>query len=162
MAFTKLLRNLLRDKGIGERIVPIIPDEARTFGMDPLFKEVGIYSALGQLYDPVDSNLCSRIARPRTARCSRRASPRPARRRRSRPPGAYATHGEPMIPFYIFYSMFGFQRTGDELWAFADARGARLPAGRHGRPHDTQRRRSAARGRPLARARLGHPQRAHL
>ena len=57
MVFAKLLRNLLRDQGIGKRIVPIIPDEARTFGMDPLFKEVGIYSALGQLYEPVDSNL---------------------------------------------------------------------------------------------------------
>ena len=87
MAFAKLLRNLLRDKEIGERIVPIIPDEARTFGMDPLFKEVGIYSALGQLYDPVDSNLVLSLPRgARTARCSRRASPRPARRLRSRPP----------------------------------------------------------------------------
>ncbi len=86
MAFAKLLRNLLRDKQLGDRIVPIIPDEARTFGMDPLFKEVGIYSALGQLYDPVDSNLvlCA-TARPRTARCWRRGSPRPVRRLRSRP-----------------------------------------------------------------------------
>ena len=63
MAFAKLLRNLLRDQGIGERIVPIIPDEARTFGMDPLFKEVGIYSALGQLYEPVDSNLVLSLPR---------------------------------------------------------------------------------------------------
>ena len=63
MAFAKLLRNLLRDKELGDRIVPIIPDEARTFGMDPLFKEVGIYSALGQLYDPVDSNLVLQLPR---------------------------------------------------------------------------------------------------
>ena len=87
MAFAKLLRNLLRDKGIGKRIVPIIPDEARTFGMDPLFKEVGIYSALGQLLRPgrLEPGALA-TARRRTARCSRRASPRPARRPRSRPP----------------------------------------------------------------------------
>ena len=71
MAFAKLLRNLLRDKELGDRIVPIIPDEARTFGMDPLFKEVGIYSALGQLYDPVDSNLVL---------CYREATGRPGAR----------------------------------------------------------------------------------
>ena len=125
MAFAKLLRNLLRDEGIGRRVVPIIPDEARTFGMDPLFKEVGIYSALGQRYDPVDSNLD-----PLLSRGDRRAGARGGHHRgrldarRFQAAGtSYATHAEPMIPFYIFYSMFGFQRTGDELWAFGDARG---------------------------------------
>ncbi len=124
MAFTKMLRNLLRDPHVGQRVVPIIPDEARTFGMDPLFKEVGIYSALGQLYDPVDSNLVlsyreakdGQVLEEGITEAGSTASLQAAAT-------SYATHAEPMIPFYIFYSMFGFQRTGDELWAFADARG---------------------------------------
>ena len=124
MVFAKLLRNLLRDQAIGQRIVPIIPDEARTFGMDPLFKEVGIYSALGQRYEPVDSNLVlsyreaidGQVLEEGLTEAGSTASMQAAGT-------AYATHGEPMIPFYIFYSMFGFQRTGDELWAFGDARG---------------------------------------
>jgi pyruvate dehydrogenase E1 component len=124
MAFAKLLRNLLRDPVMGPRVVPIIPDEARTFGMDSLFKEVGIYSALGQLYDPVDSKLvfsyredmAGQILEEGLTEAGSTASVQAAGT-------AYATHGEPMIPFYIFYSMFGFQRTGDELWALGDARG---------------------------------------
>ena len=86
MVFTRILRNLIRDKELGPRIVPIIPDEARTFGMDPLFKEVGIYAALGQRYEPVDSTWSCRTARRPTARSSRRASPKRAPWPRSRPP----------------------------------------------------------------------------
>ena len=124
MAFAKLLRNLLRDKGIGERIVPIIPDEARTFGMDPLFKEVGIYSALGQLYDPVDSNLVLSYREAKDGQVLEEGITEAGSSASFQAAGtAYATHGEPMIPFYIFYSMFGFQRTGDQFWAFGDARG---------------------------------------
>ena len=124
MAFAKLLRNLLRDKEIGDRIVPIIPDEARTFGMDPLFKEVGIYSALGQLYDPVDSNLVLSYREATDGQVLEEGITEAGSSASFQASGtAYATHGEPMIPFYIFYSMFGFQRTGDEFWAFADARG---------------------------------------
>src|SRR5207253_2329395 len=124
MAFTRLLRNLLRDKNIGKRIVPIIPDEARTFGMDPLFKEVGIYSALGQLYDPVDSNLVLSYREAKDGQVLEEGITEAGSSASFQAAGtAYATHGEPMIPFYIFYSMFGFQRTGDEYWAFADARG---------------------------------------
>jgi pyruvate dehydrogenase E1 component len=124
MAFAKLLRNLLRDKGIGRRIVPIIPDEARTFGMDPLFKEVGIYSALGQLYDPVDSNLILSYREARDGQVLEEGITEAGSSASFQAAGtSYATHAEPMIPFYIFYSMFGFQRTGDEFWAFADARG---------------------------------------
>ncbi|HSH21875.1 MAG TPA: pyruvate dehydrogenase (acetyl-transferring), homodimeric type [Candidatus Caenarcaniphilales bacterium] len=124
MAFAKLLRNLLRDKQIGDRIVPIIPDEARTFGMDPLFKEVGIYSALGQLYDPVDSNLVLSYREAKDGQVLEEGITEAGSSASFQAAGtSYATHAEPMIPFYIFYSMFGFQRTGDEFWAFADARG---------------------------------------
>ena len=124
MAFARLLRNLLRDKVVGDRIVPIIPDEARTFGMDPLFKEVGIYSALGQLYEPVDSNLVLSYREAKDGQVLEEGITEAGSSASFQAAGtSYATHAEPMIPFYIFYSMFGFQRTGDEFWAFADARG---------------------------------------
>jgi pyruvate dehydrogenase E1 component len=124
MAFARLLRNLLRDPQIGKRIVPIIPDEARTFGMDPLFKEVGIYSALGQLYEPVDSNLVLSYREAKDGQVLEEGITEAGSSASFQAAGtSYATHAEPMIPFYIFYSMFGFQRTGDEFWAFADARG---------------------------------------
>ena len=124
MVFTRLLRNLIRDKELGPRIVPIIPDEARTFGMDPLFKEVGIYAALGQRYDPVDSELLlsyreavdGQVLEEGITESGSMASLQAAAT-------SYASHGFPMIPFYIFYSMFGFQRTGDQMWALGDARG---------------------------------------
>jgi len=123
MAFSKLLRNLLRDPAIGRRVVPIVPDEARTFGMDPLFKEVGIYAARGQRYDPVDSNLVlsyreatdGQVLEEGITEAGSSASFQAAAT-------SYASHAEPMLPFYIFYSMFGFQRTGDEFWAAADVR----------------------------------------
>ena len=105
-------------------MVPIIPDEARTFGMDSLFKEVGIYSALGQLYDPVDSNLVFSYREDKAGQILEEGLTEAGSTASMQAAGtAYATHGEPMIPFYIFYSMFGFQRTGDEIWAFGDARG---------------------------------------
>jgi transketolase C-terminal domain/subunit len=124
MVFTRILRNLIRDKQVGPRIVPIIPDEARTFGMDPLFKEVGIYAALGQHYVPVDSELLlsyreavdGQVLEEGITEAGSMASFQAAAT-------SYATHGHPMIPFYIYYSMFGFQRTGDQIWALADARG---------------------------------------
>jgi len=124
MAFTRLLRNLLRDKKIGKHIVPIIPDEARTFGMDPLFKEVGIYSPLGQRYEPVDADtllpyreaLDGQVLEEGITEAGSMASFTAAGT-------SYATLGVHMIPFYIFYSMFGLQRTGDQVWAFGDTRG---------------------------------------
>jgi pyruvate dehydrogenase E1 component len=124
MVFSRILRNLIRDKELGSRIVPIIPDEARTFGMDPLFKEVGIYAALGQRYSPVDSDLVlsyreavdGQVLEEGITEAGSMASLQAAAT-------SYATHAHPMIPFYIFYSMFGFQRTGDQIWALADARG---------------------------------------
>jgi pyruvate dehydrogenase E1 component len=124
MAFGRLLRNLIRDPQIGSRIVPIVPDEARTFGLDPLFKEVGIYSSMGQRYEPVDSDLVlsyreatdGQVLEEGITEAGAVASLQAAAT-------SYATHGLPLIPFYIFYSMFGFQRTGDQFWALADARG---------------------------------------
>jgi pyruvate dehydrogenase E1 component len=124
MVFARLLRNLIRDPGVGRRIVPIIPDEARTFGMDPLFKEVGIYAALGQRYEPVDSNLLLSYREAVDGQVLEEGITEAGAMASFQAAGtAYATHGEPMVPFYIFYSMFGFQRTGDQAWAFGDQRG---------------------------------------
>jgi pyruvate dehydrogenase E1 component len=121
MVFARLLSKLLRDKSIGRRIVPIVPDEARTFGMDALFSQVGIYSALGQLYEPVDKGKVlyyreskdGQVLEEGITEAGSMASFQAAAT-------AYATHGEPMVPFYIFYSMFGFQRTGDLMWQAGD------------------------------------------
>jgi pyruvate dehydrogenase E1 component len=124
MVFTRLLRNLLRDKELGPRIVPIIPDEARTFGMDPLFNEVGIYSSLGQVYQPVDSDLVLKYREARDGQVLEEGITEAGSVASLQAAGtSYATHAFPVIPFYSFYSMFGFQRTGDQIWAFADARG---------------------------------------
>jgi pyruvate dehydrogenase E1 component len=124
MAFVRLLRSLLRDPQIGRRIVPIIPDEARTFGMDPLFREVKIYSAAGQLYEPVDSNLVLRYAEAKDGQILEEGITEAGSMASFTAAGTcYATHGEFTIPFFIFYSMFGFQRIGDLAWAFGDARG---------------------------------------
>ncbi len=124
MVFTRLLRNLIRDPELGPRIVPIIPDEARTFGMDPLFKEVGIYSALGQRYEPVDSDLVLSYREAKDGQVLEEGITEAGSMASLLAAGtSYATNGVATIPFYIFYSMFGFQRTGDQAWAFADARG---------------------------------------
>ncbi len=124
MVFTRILRNLIRDKDLGPRIVPIIPDEARTFGMDPLFKEVGIYAALGQRYEPVDSDLVLSYREATDGQVLEEGITEAGSMASFQAAGtSYATHGHAAIPFYIFYSMFGFQRTGDQIWAFADARG---------------------------------------
>ena len=124
MAFGRLLRNLIRDPQIGARIVPIVPDEARTFGLDPLFKEVGIYAPGGQRYEPVDSDLVLSYREARDGQVLEEGiTEAGAVASLQVAATAYATHGVPLIPFYIFYSMFGFQRTGDQFWALADERG---------------------------------------
>ena len=123
MAFTSLLRDLLRDPAFGPRVVPIIPDEARTFGMDSLFREFRIYAPRGQLYEPVDHDLLlsysessdGQILEEGITECGSLASWIAAGT-------SYANLGVPMVPFYSFYSMFGFQRVGDSIWAAADAR----------------------------------------
>ncbi len=124
MAFSRLARNLVRDPEIGKRIVPIIPDEARTFGMDPLFKEVGIYNPLGQRYTPVDKELLLSYLEKEGGQLLEEGITEAGSMGSFQAAGtAYATWSEPMVPFYTFYSMFGLQRTGDQVWAFGDARG---------------------------------------
>jgi len=123
-AFAAILRNLLRDPEVGRRIVPIIPDEARTFGMDALFREVKIYAPFGQRYEPVDANMVLSYQEARDGQLLEEGITEAGAMGSFTAAGtAYATHGEPMIPFYIYYSMFGFQRVGDLVWAFGDARG---------------------------------------
>jgi pyruvate dehydrogenase E1 component len=131
MAFVRLLKDLMKDKGIGKRWVPIIPDEARTFGMDSLFPTAKIYSPHGQNYTPVDRELFLSYRESTTGQILHEGINEAGSVASFTAAGtSYATHGEPMIPVYIFYSMFGFQRTGDGLWAAADqmARGFLLGA----------------------------------
>ncbi len=124
MAYSRMMRNLVRDPQLGSRIVPIIPDEARTFGMDPLFKEVGIYNPLGQNYTPVDKELLLSYIEKTDGQLLEEGITEAGSVSSFQAAGtSYATWSEPMIPFYTFYSMFGLQRTGDQIWAFGDARG---------------------------------------
>jgi len=124
MAFGRLLRNLVRDPELGRRVVPIIPDEARTFGMDPLFKEIGIYNPLGQRYTSVDQQLLLSYREATDGQILEEGITEAGSMASFTAAGtAYAVHGQPMIPFYVFYSMFGLQRTGDQAWAFGDSRG---------------------------------------
>jgi pyruvate dehydrogenase E1 component len=123
MAFSVMLRGLLRDKGIGRRVVPIIPDEARTFGMDALFKDFKIYAPLGQLYEPVDSKLMLSYSEAKDGQLLEEGITEAGGLADFTAAGtAYATFGQPVVPFFIFYSMFGFQRVGDLIWAAADMR----------------------------------------
>ncbi len=131
MAFVRLLKDLMKDPSIGRRWVPIIPDEARTFGMDSLFPTAKIYSPHGQQYTPVDRELFLSYRESKTGQILHEGINEAGSVASFTAAGtSYATHGEPMIPVYIFYSMFGFQRTGDGLWAAADqmARGFLLGA----------------------------------
>jgi pyruvate dehydrogenase E1 component len=121
MAFVRLLKDLIKDKETGRRWVPIIPDEARTFGMDSLFPTQKIYSPFGQQYTPVDRDLFLSYREAENGQILHEGINEAGSVASFTAAGsAYATHGEPMIPVYIFYSMFGFQRTADGLWAAAD------------------------------------------
>jgi len=121
MAFVRLLRDLLRDEKIGARFVPIIPDEARTFGMDSLFPTAKIYSPQGQQYLSVDREQMLSYIESETGQILHEGINEAGSVASFTAAGsAYATHGEPMIPIYVFYSMFGFQRTGDGFWAAMD------------------------------------------
>ena len=122
MAFTRLLRNLARTDGFGPRIVPIIPDEARTFGMDALFREFGIYASQGQHYESVDAKLLLSYTESQDGQLLEEGITEAGSMASFTAAGtAYAHRGVPMVPFFIFYSMFGFQRVGDLVWAAADA-----------------------------------------
>jgi len=121
MVFSRLLAKLIRDKKMGKRVVPIIPDEARTFGMDALFSQVGIYAADGQLYEPIDKGKLLYYKESKSGQVLEEGiTEAGAMASFSAAATSYAVFGEPMIPFYIFYSMFGFQRVGDQIWAAGD------------------------------------------
>jgi len=122
MGFTRLLRNLVRDEAFGSRVVPIIPDEARTFGMDGLFREIKIYAADGQKYEPVDHDLLLSYAEGQDGQILEEGITEAGGTASWTAAGtSYVHRGVPMVPFFTFYSMFGFQRVGDLLWAAADA-----------------------------------------
>ena len=122
MVFARLLAKLIRDKKIGKRIVPIVPDEARTFGMDALFSQVGIYSPVGQLYEPIDKGKLLYYREAKDGQVLEEGITEAGSMSSFMAAAtSYSIHGQPLIPFYIFYSMFGFQRTGDQLWAAGDA-----------------------------------------
>jgi len=124
MAFVRLLKDLMRHSEIGARFVPIIPDEARTFGMDSLFPTAMIYSPHGQTYEAVDRNLLLSYKESAKGQILHEGiSEAGAMGSMAAAATAYATHGTAMIPVYIFYSMFGFQRTGDQMWALGDQLG---------------------------------------
>ena len=122
MAFVRVLTALLKDKKIGERIVPIIPDEARTFGMEGLFRQVGIYSSQGQKYEPQDSDQVAYYREDTKGQVLQEGiNELGAMASWVAAATSYSTNNEPMIPFYIYYSMFGFQRVGDLVWAAGDS-----------------------------------------
>jgi pyruvate dehydrogenase E1 component len=124
MAFVRVLTLLLKDQALGKYIVPIIPDEARTFGMESLFRQYGIYASRGQLYKPVDAETFLFYKEARDGQIIEEGITEAGSMASFTAAGtAYATYGVPMVPFFIYYSMFGFQRIGDLIWAFADSRG---------------------------------------
>ncbi|MER6231150.1 pyruvate dehydrogenase (acetyl-transferring), homodimeric type [Streptomyces sp. NPDC000971] len=124
MAFVRLVKDLMRDKETGRRWVPIVPDEARTFGMESLFPSAGIYSPLGQTYEPVDRDQLMYYKEAKDGQILNEGiTEAGAMADFIAAASSYATHGETMIPFYIFYSMFGWQRTGDQMWQLADQLG---------------------------------------
>jgi len=123
MAFVALLRKLLQDKELGKYIVPIVPDESRTFGMDGLFSKFGIYSHVGQLYEPVDSGQLMYYREATDGQILEEGITEAGSMSSFIAAGtSYASHGVNMIPFFIYYSMFGFQRIGDLIWAACDVR----------------------------------------
>ena len=123
MAFVRLLTLLVRDKSIGSHVVPIVPDEARTFGMEGMFRQLGIYSSVGQLYEPVDADQVMYYREDKKGQILEEGiNEAGAISSWIAAATAYANHGQSMIPFYIYYSMFGFQRIGDLAWAAGDMR----------------------------------------
>src|SRR3954449_2870665 len=123
MVFVRMLSKLLRDKEIGDLVVPLVPDEARTFGMEALFRAVGIYSHVGQRYEPVDMDTLLYYKEAKDGQILEEGITEAGSLSSFIAAGtAYATHGVNTIPFFIYYSMFGFQRVGDLIWAGADSR----------------------------------------
>ena len=124
MAFVRVLTMLMKHPQIGKHIVPIIPDEARTFGMESLFRQFGIYASQGQLYKPHDAEMFLYYKESKDGQILEEGITEAGSMASFTAAGtAYVNYGVEMIPFFIYYSMFGFQRVGDLIWAFADARG---------------------------------------
>ncbi|HET9180678.1 MAG TPA: pyruvate dehydrogenase (acetyl-transferring), homodimeric type [Candidatus Angelobacter sp.] len=124
MGFVSMLRVLLKDKTLGKLVVPIVPDEARTFGMESIFRQVGIYASQGQLYKPHDVDMLLYYREEKNGQILEEGITEAGSMASMTAAGtAYANYRVPTIPFYIYYSMFGYQRVGDLVWAFADARG---------------------------------------
>lgn len=124
MAYVRILTMLLKDEKISKYLVPIVPDEARTFGMDSLFRQYGIYASTGQLYKPIDSAIFLYYKEAKDGQILQEGITEAGAMGSFTAAGtAYANYGIPMIPFFSYYSMFGFQRIGDQIWAFADSRG---------------------------------------
>ena len=150
---SRVLKALLKIPELGKLVVPIIPDEARTFGMESLFREYGIYASQGQRYKPVDSNVLLYYKEAQNGQILEEGITEAGSMASCIAAGtAYANYGVPMIPFYIYYSMFGFQRVGDLIWAFADSRGKGFLMGGTAGPHHAARRGLAASGRPQSAA----------
>ena len=123
MAFVRILAQLVKDKELGKRIVPIVPDEARTFGMEGMFRQLGIYSAAGQLYEPVDKDQVMFYKESKNGQILQEGiNEAGAMSSWIAAATSYSSHNQPMLPFYAFYSMFGFQRIGDLAWAAGDLR----------------------------------------
>jgi len=123
MAFVRILATLVRDKQIGKRVVPIVPDEARTFGMEGMFRQLGIYSSVGQLYEPEDADELNSYVESKDGQVMEEGiNEAGAFAAWLAAATSYSTHGYTLVPFYIFYSMFGFQRVGDLGWAAGDLR----------------------------------------
>jgi pyruvate dehydrogenase E1 component len=123
MAFVRMLGKLLKDENVGPYLVPIIPDESRTFGVDALFRQAGIYSHAGQLYEPVDKKNVLYYKEARDGQILEEGITEAGSMASFVAAGAaYARHGVPTVPLYMFYSMFGIQRTGDQVWLAGDAR----------------------------------------
>jgi len=123
MAFVRILTQLVRDRNLGKLVVPIVPDEARTFGMEGLFRQIGIYSSVGQLYEPVDAEQLMSYKEAKDGQILQEGINEAGAMASFIAAGtAYSNHGVNMIPFYCFYSMFGFQRIGDFAWAAGDMR----------------------------------------
>src|SRR2546429_8827525 len=123
MAFVRILNTLLRDKQIGPRVVPIVPDDSRTFGMEGMFRQFGIFSQVGQLYQPEDANQLMYSREDKHGQILQEGINEPgAMSSWIAAATSYSTSDTPMIPFYIYYSMFGFQRVGDLAWAAGDSR----------------------------------------
>ncbi|HZD92917.1 MAG TPA: pyruvate dehydrogenase (acetyl-transferring), homodimeric type, partial [Candidatus Sulfotelmatobacter sp.] len=124
MGFVSMLRNLMKDPNIGKLVVPIIPDEARTFGMESIIRQVGIYASQGQLYKPHDVDMLLYYREAKDGQILEEGITEAGSMASMTAAGtAYSNYRVPMIPFFTYYSMFGFQRVGDLIWAFADARG---------------------------------------